>query len=111
MAAAGPKNQLSLGLEQLVSLKGVLPLWENGSGLRRLRPSFLVMQLSHKSKLHGKQENLKSVISSNSNVEPVGSGGPESAHDRTVGAVASKGWSLVGRPHSKPSSALWTSHL
>ena len=63
-AAAGPKHQLSLlvlGLEQF-SLTGVpLPLaWENGSAwLRRLRPSFRVMQLSHKSKLHGKQVNLK----------------------------------------------------
>ena len=108
MAAAGPKHQLSLGLELLVSLKGVLTL---GSGLRRLRPSFLVMQLSHKSKLHGKQVNLKSGIFSNYNFEPVGSGGPESAHDRTGGTAASKGWSLVGRPHSEPSSAFWTSDL
>ena len=65
MVAAGPKleacpkHQLSLlGLGELASLAGVL-LGELGSGLRRLRPSFRVMQLSHKSKLQGKQANLE----------------------------------------------------
>ena len=66
---ACPKHQLSLlGLGVLDSLAGVL-LGEHGSGLRRLdwlgsglrrlRPSFRVMQLSHKSKLQGKQANLE----------------------------------------------------
>ena len=78
LAAVGPKHQLSLPLEQLlVSLAGVLlgkhqlslPLEQLllvslagvllGSGLRRLRPSFRVRQLSHRSKLHRKQVNLK----------------------------------------------------
>ena len=77
MGAAGPKfeacpkHQLSLlGLGELVSLAGVLlgeqgsglkwlRLGELGSGLRRLRPSFRVMQLSHKSKSQGKQANLE----------------------------------------------------
>ena len=54
----GGDHQLSLPLEQLllVSLAGVLL----GSGLRRLRPSFRVRQLSHRSKLQRKQVNLKS---------------------------------------------------
>ena len=66
---ACPKHQLSLlGLGELASLAEVL-LGEQGSGLRRLdwlgsglrrlRPSFRVMQLSHKSKLQGKQANLE----------------------------------------------------
>ena len=65
MGAAGPKleacpkHQLFLlGLGELASLAEVL-LGEQGSGLRRLRPSFRVMQLSHKSKLQGKQANLE----------------------------------------------------
>ena len=68
---ACPKHQLSLlGLGVLDSLVGVLfgeqgsgltwlRLGELGSGLKRLRPSFRVMQLSHKSKLQGKQANLE----------------------------------------------------
>ena len=112
---ACPKHQLSLlGLGELASLAGVL-LGEQGlglkwlrlgsglgSGLRRLRPSFRVMQLSHKSKLQGKQANLenKSEARNQVNLEklrprfrnslkPVAPGRPQPTHHWAAGTTAS----------------------
>ena len=107
---ACPKHQLSLlGLGVLDSLAGVL-LGEHGSGLgrldwlgsglRRLRPSFRVMQLSHKSKLQGKQANLenKSEARNQVNLEklrpfrnslkPVAPGRPKPPHHWAAGTTA-----------------------
>ena len=107
---ACPKHQLSLlGLGELASLAGVL-LGEQGSGLRRLdllgsglrrlRPSFRVMQLSHKSKLQGKQANLenKSEARNQVNLEklmprfrnswkPVAPGRPQPPHHWAAGTT------------------------
>ena len=121
---ACPKHQLSLlGLGELASLAGVL-LGEQGSGLtwlrlgglgsglrrldllgsglRRLRPSFRVMQLSHKSKPQGKQANLenKSEARNQVNLEklrprfrnslkPVAPGRPQPPHHWAAGTTAS----------------------
>ena len=110
---ACPKHQLSLlGLGELASLAGVL-LGEQGSGLawlrhgglgsglRRLRPSFRVMQLSHKSKLQGKQANLedKSEARNQVNLEklrprfrnslkPVAPSRPQPSHHWAAGTTA-----------------------
>ena len=119
MGAAGPKleacpkHQLSLlGLGVLDSLAGVLlgeqgsgltwlRLGGLGSGLRRLRPSFRVMQLSHKSKLQGKQANLenKSEARNQVNLEklrprfrnslkPVAPSRPQPPHHWAAGTTA-----------------------